>query len=158
VTGAFGVRGEVRVKTFTVAPENICAYGPLLDERGAPVLTPKSCRVMKDGVALTTKEKLTREDAEKLRGTALYVPRAALPAAEDDEYYAADLIGCRVETLEGAPLGEVKAVQDFGAGDLLEIALNGKTWHLPFTNDNAPKIDLGNRVIVANPPEGLLPE
>lgn len=146
------------MKSFTAAPEDVCAYGPLLDERGALVLTPKAVRPLKDAVAVTAKEKLTREDAEKLRGTALYVPRDALPEAEGDEFYAADLIGCRVEGLDGAALGEVKAVNDFGAGDVLDIALNGALWRLPFTKQNTPKIDLKARLIVVDPPEGLLPE
>lgn len=158
ITGAFGVRGEVRVKSFTAAPENICAYGPLFDERGALVMTPKRWRAINDGLAITAPEIASREQAEAMRGTKLFIPREALPPAKDDEYYAADLIGCRVEALDGKPLGEVTAVQDFGAGDLLEIALNGALWRLPFTNENAPRIDLKARLIVADPPEGLLPE
>jgi 16S rRNA processing protein RimM len=152
------VRGELRVKTFTAAPEDVCAYGPLLSESGAPVLTPKSCRVLNDAIALTAQEKLTREQAEAMRGTALYVPRAALPAPEEDEFYAADLIGCAVESVSGAPLGEVKAVTDYGAGDILEIALNGAVWRLPFTQQNTPQIDIKARRIIADPPNGLLPE
>ena len=100
----------------------------------------------------------TRRVSLSTSGTALYVPREALPAPEEDEFYAADLIGCRVEAVDGAPLGEVKAVNDFGAGDVLEIHLNGAIWRLPFTLENTPQIDLKDRRIVADPPDGLLPE
>ncbi len=158
VTGAFGVRGEVKVKSFTAAQEDVCNYGPLCDERGAVVLTPKTFRPLKDAVAVIAKEVTTREQAEAMRGTALYVPRAALPAPEEDEFYAADLVGCAVESVSGAPLGEVQAVTDYGAGDMLEIALNGAVWRLPFTQENTPQIDLKARRIIADPPEGLLPE
>jgi 16S rRNA processing protein RimM len=158
ITGAFGVRGEVKVKSFTAAQEDVCSYGPLCDDRGGVVLTPKTFRPLKDAVAVTAKEVTTREQAEAMRGTALYVPREALPAPEEDEFYAADLIGCRVESVGGAPLGEVTAVNDFGAGDVLEIKLNGAVWRLPFTRENTPQIDLKARLIIADPPEGLLPE
>ncbi|HWA23904.1 MAG TPA: ribosome maturation factor RimM [Caulobacterales bacterium] len=158
ITGAFGVRGELRVKSFTAALEDVCAYGPLLDESGALVLTPKSWRPLKDAVAMTAKEVKTREQAEAMRGTALYVPREALPAPEEDEFYAADLIGCAVVSVSGAPLGEVTAVTDYGAGDMLEIVLNGAVWRLPFTQENTPQIDLKSRRIIADPPKGLLPE
>ncbi len=146
------------MKSFTAALEDVCAYGPLLNESGGLVLTPKSWRPLKDAVAVTAKEVKTREQAEEMRGTALYVPRDALPAPEEDEFYAADLIGCRVEALDGALLGEVTAVNDFGAGDVLEINLNGAIWRLPFTLENTPQINLKDRRIVADPPDGLLPE
>jgi 16S rRNA processing protein RimM len=146
------------VKSFTAALEDVCAYGPLLSESGALVLTPKSWRPLKDAVAVTAMEVKTREQAEGMRGTALYVPRDALPPPEEDEFYAADLIGCRVEGVDGAALGEVKAVTDFGAGEILEITLNGVVWRLPFTKENTPQIDLKDRRIVADPPDGLLPE
>jgi 16S rRNA processing protein RimM len=152
------VRGEVKVKPFTSAPENLCAYGPLLNERGAVVLTPKRWRAVKDALAITGPEVPTREAAQALRGTALYVPRGALPAAEEGEYYVADLIGCAVRRADGTALGVVRAVHDYGAGDVLEIAWDSATWRLPFTNDNAPEIDLAQRVIIADPPDGLLPE
>jgi 16S rRNA processing protein RimM len=158
IVGAHGVRGEVKVKAFTAAPENVCAYGPLLNEAGKVVLTPKNWRPLKDALGVTAPESATREAAEALKGTGLYVARDALPAPDDDEYYAVDLIGCAVQGLGGEALGVVKAVTDFGAGDLLEIDKDGVLWRMPFTNENAPHVDLKTRVIVADPPEGLLPE
>lgn len=146
------------MKTFTAAPENICAYGPLLNEAGQKVLTPKRWRSINDALAITGPEVPSREAAEALKGTGLYVPRDALPAIEDDEYYVADLIGCAVQRMDGAPLGAVKAVNDYGAGDVLEIEHKGVLWRLPFSNENAPHIDLKARIIVVDPPEGLLPE
>ncbi|MGE3866843.1 MAG: ribosome maturation factor RimM [Hyphomonadaceae bacterium] len=156
VTGAHGVKGEVRVKTFTAAPESACAYGPLMDEHGARALTPKQWRPIKDGLVIAAAEIKTREQAEAMRGMRLYVPRAALPPPEEDEFYTADLIGCAVEGVDGAALGEVIAVRDFGAGDILEIAKDGAVWRLPFTLENTPQIDLKARRIVADPPGGLL--
>jgi 16S rRNA processing protein RimM len=158
ILGAFGVRGEIRVKSFTAAPENVFAYGPLLDESGRVVLTPKKWRPLNDALAVTAPEVPTREAAEALKGTRLYVQRDALPAIEDDEYYAADLIGCAVVGVDGATLGLVKAVNDYGAGDLLEIDQSGRVWRLPFTNENVPTIDLKTRIITVDPPTGLLPE
>lgn len=152
------MRGEVKVKTFTAAPENICAYGPLLNEAGKIVLTPKRWRSVNDALAITGPEVPSREAAEALKGTGLYVPREALPAIEDDEYYVADLIGCAVTLADGTPVGVLKAVNDYGASDVMEIEHNGALWRLPFTNENAPHIDLKTRVIVVDPPEGLLPE
>jgi 16S rRNA processing protein RimM len=158
ILGAFGVRGEIRVKSFTAAPENVFAYGPLLDESGRVVLTPKKWRPLNDALAVTAPEIPTREAAEALKGTRLYVLRDALPATDDGEYYAADLIGCAVAGADGAALGVVKAVTDFGAGDLLEIDQSGRVWRLPFTNENVPTIDLKARIITVDPPAGLLPE
>lgn len=154
IAGAFGVRGEVKVRTFTAAPENIAAYGPLYDKTGRVALTPKSWRPITDALAITAPEVKTREAAEALRNTALYVPRALLPEPDDDEFYHVDLIGCRVEALDGERLGVVKAVQNFGAGDLLEITLpDGKTWFLPFTKDAAPIVEVGaKRVVSAQAP------
>jgi 16S rRNA processing protein RimM len=158
IIGAHGIRGEVKVKPFTAAPENVCAYGPLLNEAGAVVLTPKRWRPLKDVIGVTAPESATRDAAEALKGVGLYVPRAALPAPEDDEYYAIDLIGCAVQHVGGEALGVVKAVTDFGAGDLLEIDKGGVLWRMPFTNENAPHIDLKAGMIIVDPPEGLLPE
>jgi 16S rRNA processing protein RimM len=157
IAGAFGVRGEVRVRPYTAEADGIVAYGALLDEHGAVVLTPKRAHAIKDGVAITAKEITTREQAEEMKGTKLYVPRDRLPPPEeDDEFYIVDLIGCAVENLNGDPLGNVAAVHDFGAGDVLEIKSGSKSWFLPFTAENAPQIDLKSRRIIADPPAALL--
>jgi 16S rRNA processing protein RimM len=157
ITGAFGVRGEVRLHSYTDDPESIGAYGPLLNERGDVVLTPKRVHTLNLGVAITAPEIKTREQAEALKGTRLYVPRARLPAPdEDDEFYAVDLVGCAVQNLNGDQLGEVIAIHDFGAGDVLEIKRGTKVWYLPFTAENAPQIDLKAKRIIADPPDELL--
>lgn len=154
IEGAFGVRGEVRVKSFTGDPAAIAGYGPLYDVHGQLILTPKASRVIRNGVALSAPEIASREHAQSLRNTALYIPRDRLPPTEDDEFYHVDLIGCRVETVAGEHLGDVHAVHDFGAGELLEVRAPGRpSLHLPFTKAAIPVIDLKARKLVAIPPD-----
>lgn len=161
ITGAFGVRGEVKVKTFTAAPEDVAAYGPLLDKNGAVVLTPRRPRLLKDSVALGGPEIPDRNAAEALRGTQLFVPRNKLPPPTDEEFYHFDLIGLRAEGVDGADLGRVSGVENYGAGDLLQITPPAGTdygvWLLPFTKENTPVLDFGARRIVLDPPRGLGP-
>jgi 16S rRNA processing protein RimM len=158
VTGAFGVNGEVKLRAYTAETRGIVSYGPLLDERGAVVLTPLRARAIKDGLAVTASEIGTREQAEALKGARLFVPRDRLPAPADaDEYYVVDLIGCAVEDLQGRPLGSIVAIHDFGAGDILEIRDHARTWYLPFTAENAPRVEIAARRVVADPPADLLP-
>jgi 16S rRNA processing protein RimM len=153
VAGAFGVQGEVRVRSFTADVEGVVSYGPLFDAAGRVVLTPRRWRPIKDGLAVTAPEVKTREQAEALRNTALHVPRGVLPDTDEDEFYHVDLIGCRVEALDGSTIGEVVAVHDFGAGDLLAVRdVEGKTRFLPFTREAVPVVDLKARRIVADPP------
>lgn len=152
IAGAFGVHGEARVRSFTADPEALMGYAPLLREDGSIALTPSRWRAIKDGFAVTAPEIASREHAETLKGTALYIPHDRLPPTEDDEFYHVDLIGCRVENLAGDPLGEVVAAPNFGAGDLLEIKpASGPAWHLPFTRAAAPVIDIKAKRIVAVP-------
>lgn len=155
IAGAFGVRGEVRVRSFTAQPEAVFGYGPLLATDGRVALTPKRWRPIQDGFAVSAPEIVSREAAEALRNTALHVPRGVLPEPEEDEFYHVDLIGCRVEALDGTPLGEVVAVPNFGAGDLLAVrpAGGGKEVYLPFTKAATPLVDLTGRRIVADPAE-----
>lgn len=157
IAGAFGVRGEVRLKSFTATPEDIAAYGPLFTEDGTRsfevVLTGQTSRALVARLSGI----VTREQADGLRGLRLHVPRDRLPTLPDDEFYHADLIGLEVFDTGGAPLGRVKAVLNHGASDLLEIHAPGLTATvlLPFTRDAVPTVDLGARRIVADPPEGL---
>lgn len=152
IAGAFGVKGEVRVRSFTAAPEGVVSYGPLYDAAGKVVLTPKRWREIKDGLAVSGPEIADRNAAEAARGTPLHVPRAVMPPAEEDEFYHVDLIGCRVEALDGAVLGAVHAVHDFGAGDILEVRPPaGPHWYLEFTKAAVPLVDLANRRLVATP-------
>lgn len=121
--GAHGVKGETKVKTFTAAPENIAAYGPVTSEDGKRRFTLKFLRALKPGLALVTAPEIaSREDAEALKGVKFYVAREALPAASEDEFYIEDLVGLAAFTEGGAPLGAVVAVHNFGAGDIVEIA------------------------------------
>jgi 16S rRNA processing protein RimM len=153
VAGAFGVRGEVRITSFTAEPMALVDYKTLLREDGSPGLTLATGRPVKGGVVVRTPQVETREQAEALRGLKLFVPRASLPAPDDDEFYITDLIDLAVETPEGETLGRVKAVQDFGAGDLLEIQPpEGPSWYLPFTREAVPDVRLAEGKVIAIPP------
>ena len=157
VAGAFGVKGEVRITTFTAEPLAVRAYGALLREDGAPGLTLLSAREVKGGVIARVAEVETRDQAEALRGLKLHVPREALPEPEDDEFYLADLIGMTARTADGQALGVVRSVRDFGAGDLLEIAPaeGGEAWYLPFTRAAVPEVRLADRTLIAVRPDEI---
>jgi 16S rRNA processing protein RimM len=155
VTGAQGLAGEVRVKTFTAEPEQIAAYGPLHTSDGRR-FTIADLRGQKADVVIVAFEGVaSRGAAESLKGVELYVARAALPHAGEDEFYHADLVGLRAEDEQGRELGEVRAVHNFGAGDVLEIArADGGNLFLSFTKETVPTIDLAERrIVVAEPPD-----
>ena len=158
--GAHGVRGEAKLRAFTAIPEDIASYGPLETEDGACVFTVKLVREAKPGVLIVRSADIkSREDALALSGTRLYVDRDRLPEPDEDEFYYDDLVGLRVEGLDGEPLGRVKAVVDFGAGDLLEIIdipdVNGARL-LPFTKEIAPVVDVpGGRIVLAPPADWI---
>ena len=158
IAGAFGVRGEVRLKSFCTEPAAIADYAPLESEDGAQRFTVAITRPVKNGFAARLGGIGSKEEADALRGTRLFVPRDRLPSLPDDEFYHADLIGLSVSDTGGAVLGQVIAVQNHGAGDLLEIKVPGAsaTVLLPFTRADVPTVDLGAGRIVADPPEGLL--
>lgn len=159
IAGAFGVKGEVRVRSFTAVPEDVFAYGPLLDARGAVVMEVKSFRPVPDGFAATSPQIRTREQAAALRSTPLHVERSRMPPVAEDEFYIVDLIGLTVEALDGSPLGRVRHVLA-GPQDLLEIeATPGvrASWHLPFTKTLVPIVDLAGQRLVADVPDGLIP-
>lgn len=159
ITGAFGVKGEVRVRTFTEDPEAAFGYGPLVDENGAVVLTPMKVRPLNDGFGVIVKEQLQREAWEALRGTLLHAQREAMPEAEEGEFYVADLIGMAVVHVDGRTLGRVAAVHNFGAGELIDVKPEtGPNFLLPFTEDVFPEIDPASGVLKADPDEGLLPD
>jgi len=157
VAGAFGVKGEVRLTTFTADPMALLDYRDLRRENGEAGLTLTSARPAKGGVVGRVKEVETREQAEALRGLKLFIPRDALPATEDeDEFYLIDLVGLSVVTPEGETLGVVRSVHDFGAGDLLEVQPpEGVSWWLPFTREAVPEVRLAERTIVAHRPEEI---
>jgi len=155
ILGAHGLKGEVRVKTFTEAPERLGAYGPLHAKDGR-AFTLESVRPGKDGEAVASFAEIRdRNGAEALKGTELFVSRAALPQAENGEFYHADLVGLDAEDTAGRRIGKVLSVQNFGAGDVLVImADTGDEILLAFTRDNVPEIDVkAGRLIVAVPDE-----
>jgi 16S rRNA processing protein RimM len=159
VVGApHGVRGEVRIKSFTEEPGAIASYGALEDESGERCFTLHVVGTAKgDGMVIAKLSGVTdRDRAEALRGLRLYLPRAALPPTGDDEFYHADLVGLAAVLQDGTKLGRVIAVHDFGAGDMLEIARDaGQPVLVPFTRATVPVVDLGGGQIVLDPPEGL---
>ncbi|MDC0421387.1 ribosome maturation factor RimM, partial [Hellea sp.] len=151
VAGAFGVKGEIKLKTFTDKPESIMSYGSLLSIDGEILLTPQSYKSLKGGLALMCKEIVTRDQAEALKSTKLYVKRNCLPKTEEDEFYLIDLIGMEVKTVDGKRMGSVVGTEDFGAGVLLEIKpKDSVSFYQPFTKDAVPKIDIHLKRIVIN--------
>ena len=160
IAGAFGVNGEVRLKSFTAEPEAIAGYGPLWTEDGAQSFTVEITRPVKNGFAARLGGVASKEAADALRGTRLFADRDALPSLPDDEFYHADLIGLAVHDTGGHLLGRVTAVHNHGAGDLLEISGKGSKTPalLPFTRTAVPTVDLTAGRIVADPPEGVFPD
>ena len=157
IAGAFGVRGEVRLKSFCAEAGAIATYGPLFTEDGARSFSVALGRPVPDGLSARLSGVETREQAEALKGVRLYVDRGRLPSLPDDEFYHADLLGLVVQDTGGVVLGKVSAVLNHGAGDLLEVARPGKpSALLPFTRAVVPTVDLAAGRIVADPPEGLL--
>ena len=157
VVGApHGVRGEVRIKTFTGDPLAIADYGPLTDSKGRS-FEITDIRPAKEVVVARLKGVATREAAEALNGVELFVARGKLSAGEDeDEFLQADLIGCSVVGPAGIVLGTVATVENYGAGDLLDIETpDGRSVLMPFTKAFAPRIDIAARRIEAEPPLGL---
>jgi 16S rRNA processing protein RimM len=155
IGAAHGVRGAVKLWTFTEDPLAVQSYGPLLTKDGARQFEIANLRPAKDHLVATFKGIATRNDAEKLNGIELYVPRERLPAADDGEYYHADLIGLAAINSANQPLGRVIAIHNFGAGDIIEIAPpKGATLLLPFTNAVVPTVDIeGGRVLIELPQE-----
>lgn len=149
--GAHGVRGEVRVKSFTADPDALFTYGPLMDEAGKVLLTPVSARPGKDHFIVRPKENLQKEEWDALRGRLVHVSRDRLPEADEDEFYIEDLVGMPVYTLGEAPEGRVRAVQNFGSDDLLEIEIPGApaTVYVPLTRADVPVIDMNaGRIVI----------
>jgi 16S rRNA processing protein RimM len=151
IGAAHGGRGEVKLWSFTQDPAAVADYGPLETEDGARQFDIETLRAAKDHFVARIAGVDTREAAEMLRNVDLFVSRDRLPAIEEaDTYYYADLIGMAAVTPEGAPLGAVTALHNFGAGDLIEIATTagGEPLLLPFTEAVVPKIDTALRQIV----------
>jgi 16S rRNA processing protein RimM len=155
IGAAHGVRGEVRLWTFTEDPLAVLHYGPLTTKDGSRAFEVAKAREAKDHLVATFKGITDRTAAEKLNGIELYIARDQLPEPEDDEYYHADLIGLAAETTAGEALGRVLAIHNFGAGDIIEIAPeSGSTLLLPFSNAVVPTVDIkGGRVVIELPAE-----
>lgn len=152
IAGAFGVQGEVRLKSFCAEPSDIAKYTPLTTEDGKRSFTLRLTRPVTGGLGARLSGVATREDAEALKGVTLWALRAALPSLPDDEFYHADLIGLEVVDTGGAVLGRVRAIFDHGAGDILEVVGGKDVLLLPFTRTVVPTVDLTARRIVADPP------
>lgn len=162
IGAAHGLKGEVRVKAFTGSPADIAAYGPLTAADGrtfeVTALRP-AAGTSADMLVVHFKGVADRNAAEALNGVELFIPRERLPKPEADEFYHADLIGLTAVTSAGEELGTVVRVENYGAGDLLEVApRRGKTSLIPFTRAVVPEVDLTGKRVVVDPPPGLLTE
>lgn len=152
-----GVRGELRIKPFTESPLALKSYGPLESEDGRQHFTVTAARMQGEMVVARLEGITDRDKAASLTNIRLYVPRERLPAPADDEFYHADLIGLAAEQEDGTTIGTIIAVQNFGAGDLLEIERKGRdSVYLPFTDAFVPKVDLAASKVIIAPPDGLL--
>jgi 16S rRNA processing protein RimM len=157
--GAHGVRGLARLKSFTAEPTDVTRYGEVETEDAARRFALEVVGQAKGALIVRVPGVADRDAAAALAGTRLYVPRARLPAPEADEFYHTDLIGLRVEAPDGTRLGTIRAVDDFGAGPVLELALaDGRAAMMPFTRAVVPEIDLAHGRAVAVLPAGLLDE
>jgi len=155
IAGAFGVGGEVRLKSFCSEPTDIAAYGPLFTEDGSRSFHITLTRPVAGGLGARIEGVKTKEQADALRGTSLFVPRDRLPSLPDDEFYHADLIGLSAYDTGGELIGKVTAIHNHGAGDIVEIS---PTRHksallLPFTVAIVPNVDMAAGRIVVNLPD-----
>jgi len=155
IGAAHGVRGAVKLWTFTEDPFAVQTYGPLQTKDGQRRFEVAQAREGKGHLVATFKGVTTRDEAERLNGLELYVARDQLPETDEGEYYHTDLIGLAAVTTAGEPLGRVVAIHNFGAGDIIEIAPpKGTTMLLPFSNAVVPEVDLaGGRVVIDLPQE-----
>jgi 16S rRNA processing protein RimM len=157
IGAAHGIRGEVKLWSFTADPLAIKEYGPLETEDGAARFKIESLRTAKDHLVVRFSGIDDRNAAERLTNLRLFVPRTRLPATGADEFYHADLIGLKAVDASGNEFGTVIAVQNFGAGDLLEIKIpdDSETVLMPFTVTTVPVVDIAGGRIVVDPPQGL---
>ncbi|MCR9193679.1 MAG: ribosome maturation factor RimM [Hyphomonas sp.] len=152
ILGAHGVRGDVRIKSFTAEPEALFEYAPFLSETGEVLIDPMRARPAKDHFIVTPEKPLQKEEWDKLKSTKLNVPRDVLPKTEADEYYIDDLVGLDVFSGGDTPVGRVKAVLNHGASDLIEVqpTPRGKPVLVPFTLEDVPVVDLSaKRLVIA---------
>jgi 16S rRNA processing protein RimM len=154
IGAAQGLKGEVRIRSFTQDPEAIGCYGALEDEAGRSIEIA-ALRPGPKGLIGRIKGVDTREAAEALTGTKLYMSRERLPARDEEEWYHADLIGLEAVDANGETIGTVTAIHNFGAGDLIEVrpVAGGEAQLVPFTESNVPEIDVARRRLTLIPPE-----
>jgi 16S rRNA processing protein RimM len=157
IGAAHGTRGEVKLWSFTADPMAVKDYGPLETEDGTASFEIEAVRPARTHLVARLTGIQDRTAAERLANVRLFVPRARLPAAADDEFYHADLIGLGAFTVDGNKFGTVVAIHDFGAGDILELRPDGEgdTVMLPFTAATVPVVDIAGGRIVIDPPLGL---
>jgi len=154
VSGAHGIRGDVIVRSYTADPEDIAAYGALETADGKALPKLSVVRVTDRGVVARFAGVADRNASETFKGTQLWIARDRLPAAKPGEYYHFDLVGLDAVAPDGTAIGHVIAVENFGAGDLLEIRLKDsrQTEYVPFTNACVPEVDLAaGRAVVVMP-------
>lgn len=157
VVGARGIKGDVRIASFTEAPEDVAAYGPVQDAKGR-TFKLKVVGQAKGQVIARIAGVQDRNAAEALKGTDLFVQRTRLPEPEPGVFYARDLVGLAAQTVDGAPFGRVVEVHDYGAGASLEVApvAGGATILIPFTDGAVPAVDIPGGTVTIDPPPGLL--
>jgi 16S rRNA processing protein RimM len=156
IGGPHGIRGEVKLKSFTSEPMDVKEYAPLESEDGGASFEIEALRPARGYLVARLRGITDRSAAERLTHLKLFVPRERLPAPAHEEFYHADLVGLRAVNAKGQDVGTVRAVHDFGAGDILELQLSasGATMMLPFTTVFVPEIDIaGGRIVVAPPRE-----
>ncbi len=159
IGAAHGIRGEVRMQSFTEVPENLPQYSPFTTNKPDLTITVTSAPLSKTVVIAKIKGIADRTAVEKLNGVELYIDRARLPEPEEDEFYMTDLIGLGARRADGTILGEVRAVPNFGADDLIEIAFpNNKTELYAFTRAVVPEIHIDKGYLVIVPPQEIIVE
>lgn len=158
IAGAYGVKGELRLKSYCAQAEDIETYSPLTNQDGTAQFHLALVRPIKGGFVARITEVTSKEDADALKGTQLFARRDQLPTLPDDEFYHTDLIGLAVYDTGGALLGKIRAVQNHGASDLLELQVSGSsvTALLPFTAAIVPLVDLSSGRVIVDPPDGAL--
>ena len=154
IGAAHGIRGEVRLRSFTADPSAVTAYGPFESEDGRQRIEIETLRPAKNGFVARLKGVADRNAAERLTNIKLYVPRDRLPPVEDDNtFYHADLVGLAAMTPDGGMLGTVTAIHNFGAGDVIEISRpDGEALMVPFTATAVPSVELKAGRMVVVPP------
>lgn len=157
IGAARGLRGELRVKSFTADIEALGDYGPLMDETGTKTFTVKVIGQQKGQVLVRIKGVDDRTAADALKGQTLFIERSRLPGTDEDEFYVSDLQGLKVELVDGTPFGQVAEAEDYGAGSFLEVVSPGHGRVLvPFTKACVPVVDIAGGRVVIDPPDGLL--